>query len=144
MVKLLDMPETASGSNVQSTKSICYRNLTWQNNSWQYSTRCIWQAQTIIWRHLGELDALTTKQCMTKQSYLLQYGMFIKLSMVKYKIHSMYGSTTISLAKLHIMLRICQKYFIAKVEQYWVMLWHSINANKGMNGSITIIYTKHP
>ena len=27
-VKLLDMSETASGSNVQSTKSTCYRNLT--------------------------------------------------------------------------------------------------------------------
>ena len=28
LVKLLDMPETASGSNVQSTKSTCYMNLT--------------------------------------------------------------------------------------------------------------------
>ena len=28
LVKLLDMAETASGSNVQSTKSTCYRNLT--------------------------------------------------------------------------------------------------------------------
>ena len=28
LVKLLDMPETASGSNVQSMKSTCYRNLT--------------------------------------------------------------------------------------------------------------------
>ena len=27
-VKLLDMAETATGSNVQSTKSTCYRNLT--------------------------------------------------------------------------------------------------------------------
>ena len=26
LVKLLDMPETASGSNVQSTKSACYGN----------------------------------------------------------------------------------------------------------------------
>ena len=33
LVKLLDMPETASGSNVQSTKSTCYRNLTWQNKA---------------------------------------------------------------------------------------------------------------
>ena len=40
-VKLLDMPETASGSNVQSTKSTCYRNLTWQNKAWKYSTKCI-------------------------------------------------------------------------------------------------------
>ena len=31
LVKLLDMPETASGSNVQSTKPTCYMNLTWQN-----------------------------------------------------------------------------------------------------------------
>ena len=28
LVKLLDMPETASGSNVQSKQSTCYRNLT--------------------------------------------------------------------------------------------------------------------
>ena len=28
LVKLLDMAETASGSNVQSMKSTCYRNLT--------------------------------------------------------------------------------------------------------------------
>ena len=27
LVKLLDMTETTSGSNVQSTKSTCYRNL---------------------------------------------------------------------------------------------------------------------
>ena len=41
LVKLLDMTETASGSNVQSMKSTCYRNLTWQNKAWQYSTKCI-------------------------------------------------------------------------------------------------------
>ena len=28
LVKLLDMPETASGSNVQSPKSTCYKNVT--------------------------------------------------------------------------------------------------------------------
>ena len=54
----------------------------------------------------------------------------------------MHGSTTISLAKLHIMLRICQKYFIAKVEQDSVMLWHSIIANNCRNGSIATIATK--
>ena len=41
LVKLLDMAETASGSNVQSTKSTCYRNLTWKNKAWQCSTKCI-------------------------------------------------------------------------------------------------------
>ena len=41
LVKLLDMSETASGSNVQSTKTTCYRNLTWQNKAWKYSTKCI-------------------------------------------------------------------------------------------------------
>ena len=41
LVKLLDMSKTASGSNVQSTKSRCYRNLTWKNKAWKYSTRCI-------------------------------------------------------------------------------------------------------
>ena len=39
--KLLDMPETASGSNVQSTKSTCYRKLTCENKAWKYSTNCI-------------------------------------------------------------------------------------------------------
>ena len=43
LVKLLDMAETASGSNVQSTKSTCYKNLTWKNKAWQYFTKCIWQ-----------------------------------------------------------------------------------------------------
>ena len=33
LVKLLDMAETASGSNVQSTKSTCYRNLTLQHKA---------------------------------------------------------------------------------------------------------------
>ena len=42
-------------------------------------------AETIIWRHLGELDALTTRQCMTKQAYLQQDGMFMKLSMARTK-----------------------------------------------------------
>ena len=39
--KLLDMAETASGSNVQSMKSTCYGKLTWQNKALQYSTKCI-------------------------------------------------------------------------------------------------------
>ena len=39
--KLLDMTETASGSNVQSMKSTCCRKLTWQNKPWQYYTKCI-------------------------------------------------------------------------------------------------------
>ena len=41
LVKLLDMAETASGSNVQSTKSTCYRNLTWKSKAWKYSTKSI-------------------------------------------------------------------------------------------------------
>ena len=41
LVKLLDMAETTSGSNVQSTKSTCYGNLTWQNKAWQYCPKCI-------------------------------------------------------------------------------------------------------
>ena len=43
LVKLLDMSETASGSNVRSTKSKCYRNLTWQNKAWHEYTKCIEQ-----------------------------------------------------------------------------------------------------
>ena len=43
LVKLLDMAETVSGSNVQSKKSICYRNLTWKNKAWHESTKCIEQ-----------------------------------------------------------------------------------------------------
>ena len=40
-VKLLDMAETASGSNVQSTKSTCYKNLTWKSKVQPYSTKSI-------------------------------------------------------------------------------------------------------
>ena len=70
----------------------------------------------LICRPLCELDARTTEQCMTKQAYLQQDGMFMKLFMEE-QIHSMYETTTTTLAKLNIMLTICQKYFIAKVEQ---------------------------
>ena len=41
LVKLLDMTETASGSNVQSTKSTGHKNLTWQNKERKYSTKFI-------------------------------------------------------------------------------------------------------
>ena len=41
--KILDMAETASGSNVQSKQSTCYRNLTQQNKAWHESTKCIEQ-----------------------------------------------------------------------------------------------------
>ena len=41
MVKNWTWQKTASGSNVQSMKSTCYRNLTWQNKAWKYSTKCI-------------------------------------------------------------------------------------------------------
>ena len=43
LVKLLDMAETASGSNVQSKKNTCYRNMTKQNKEWHESTKCIEQ-----------------------------------------------------------------------------------------------------
>ena len=43
MVKLLDMTETASGSNVQSQKNTCYRNVTLQNKAWHEPTKCIVQ-----------------------------------------------------------------------------------------------------
>ena len=43
LVKLLDMAETASGSNVQSKKNTCYRNLTYQNKAWHEYTKCIEQ-----------------------------------------------------------------------------------------------------
>ena len=39
LVKLLDMAETASGSNVQSKQNICYRNLTKQNKAWHGATQ---------------------------------------------------------------------------------------------------------
>ena len=42
-------------------------------------------AEIIICRPLCELDALTTEQCMTKQSYLQQDGMFMKLTMARKK-----------------------------------------------------------
>ena len=41
LVNLLDMQKTASGSNVQSTKSTSYRNLTWQSKAWHEATQSI-------------------------------------------------------------------------------------------------------
>ena len=41
--KLLDMTETASGSNVQSTKSTCYRNISWKSKAWREATQRIEQ-----------------------------------------------------------------------------------------------------
>ena len=41
LVKLLDMAETASGSNVQSTKSTCYRNISWEGKAWYETTQSI-------------------------------------------------------------------------------------------------------
>ena len=40
-------------------------------------------AEIIIRTHVGELVALTTKQCMTKQEYLQEDGRFRKLSMAR-------------------------------------------------------------
>ena len=40
-------------------------------------------AEIIIRTHVGELDALTTKQCMKTQACLQEQGMFIKLSMAR-------------------------------------------------------------
>ena len=40
-VKILNMAETASGSNVQSKQSACYRNLTWKNKAWNESNKCM-------------------------------------------------------------------------------------------------------
>ena len=41
--KILDMAETASGSNVQSKKNTCYRNLSYQNKAGHESTKCMEQ-----------------------------------------------------------------------------------------------------
>ena len=41
LVKNWTWQKTASGSNVQSTKTTWDRNLTWQNKAWQYSTKFI-------------------------------------------------------------------------------------------------------
>ena len=40
LVKLLDMAESASGSNVQSKQTTYYRNLKFQNKAWHESTEC--------------------------------------------------------------------------------------------------------
>ena len=90
--------------------------------------------------HSPQSNAWQNKHTYSKTACLWRYRW-------QEQMHSTCGSTTISLAKMNIMLRICQKYFIAKVEQDWFMLWHSIIANKGRNGSITTylqnIITEH-
>ena len=47
LVKNWTWQKTASGSNVESTKSTFYRNLTQQNKAWHESTRCIEQKSLI-------------------------------------------------------------------------------------------------
>ena len=64
--------------------------------------------------HSLQSNAWKTKHTYTKMACLWSYPW-------QEQIHSMYWSTTTSLAKMNIMLRICQKYFIAKVEQDWVL-----------------------
>ena len=43
LVKNWTWQKSASGSNVQSAKSTCYRNSTWKNKAWHESTKCIEQ-----------------------------------------------------------------------------------------------------
>ena len=91
------MAESASGSNVQSKQTTCYRNLSWQTKAWHESINCIEQksltdhepkrirrydgthvnmgndmtasymAGTTISRHVDELVQLTTEQNMAWQ-----------------------------------------------------------------------------
>ena len=65
--------------------------------------------------HSLQSNSWQTKHTYSKMACLWSYPR-------QEQLHSMYGSTTISLAKMHVMLRICQKYFIEKVEQDWLML----------------------
>ena len=39
LAEILDMTEITSGSNVQSMKSTCYKDLTWQNKASNESTQ---------------------------------------------------------------------------------------------------------
>ena len=91
------MQKLTSGCNVQSYQTTCYRNISWQKNSWNESTNCIEQksltdhepkghkkydgthvnmasymtdsnmAGKTISRHVGELEPLTTEQYMAWQ-----------------------------------------------------------------------------
>ena len=92
------MQKITSGCNVQSYQTTCYRNLSWQTNTWHESTKPIEQksftdhepkrirkydgthvniasyitdsymAETTISRHVDELVQLTTEQYMAWQS----------------------------------------------------------------------------
>ena len=129
--------KTASGSKVQRTKSTCYRNLTWQNKAWKYSTEYIWKKSLIdhkpkrnrrydgnhvniasfvnrfqTWQktehgrnrhyegilvslmHSPQSNAWQNKHTYSKMACLWSYTW-------QDQIHSMYGSTTTSLAKLN-------------------------------------------
>ena len=60
LVKLLDMTETASGSNVQRKQSPCYRNLTQQNKAWHESTKFIEKSPLLTIGQKGPEDMMAT------------------------------------------------------------------------------------
>ena len=60
LVKLLDMAETASGSNVQSKKSICYRNLTWRNKECSILINAYDKSPSLTIRQKGPEDMMAT------------------------------------------------------------------------------------
>ena len=94
IITVSDFAEITSGCNVQSYQTTCYRNLTWQTNAWNASTKDKEQnsltelipkinrkdgrihanmandmtdsdmAGTTISRHVGELVPLTTEHFM--------------------------------------------------------------------------------
>ena len=60
LVKLLDMAETASCSNVQSTKSTCYRNISWQSKAWHEATQTYNKSPLLTISQKGSENTMAT------------------------------------------------------------------------------------
>ena len=114
--------------------SFVNRFQTWQKT--EHGRNRHYEGTLVSLMHSPQGNAWQNKYTYSKMACLWSYPW-------QEKVYSMYETTTTSLEKLNIMLTICQKYFIAKVEQDWVMLWHSIIAKKGGNGYTTTISRKH-
>ena len=100
-------------------------------------------AEILICRPLYELDALTTVQRMKNQAYLQQDGMFMKLTMARTIAYHVWVNYN-KLGKIAYHVKNLPEIFYSKSRARLSHAMAYIIANKGRNGSIKTIATKHP
>ena len=110
--KILDMAETASGSNVQSKQSTCYRNWIYKNKAWHESTKCIEQksrtdhkAKRIRRYHGTHVNiASFVNRFQTRQKTEHGINRFMKASWWAWFTHhkAMHDKTSIPTARWHV------------------------------------------